>query len=87
MTAVTGAAPKNYYHSSDYRAGDHHQALLLESAGRQQVPIPDRHNSSTEEFRWRAIFLAQESKLRGRSIFRHDRGCRGWTPIEQILDA
>ena len=30
---------------------DHHQALLLESAGRRQVPIPDRHNSSTEEFR------------------------------------
>jgi len=51
MTAVTGAAPKNYCHSSDYRAGDHHQALLLESAGRRQVPIPDRHNSSTEEFR------------------------------------
>src|SRR6516165_9756045 len=43
MTAVTGAAPKNYCHSSDYRAGDHHQALLLESAGRRQVPIPDRH--------------------------------------------
>jgi hypothetical protein len=51
MTAVTGAAPKNYCHSNDYRAGDHHQAQLLESAGRRQVAIPDRHNSSTEEFR------------------------------------
>jgi hypothetical protein len=51
MIGVTGAAPKNFCHSSDYRAGEHHQALLLESAGRRQVPIPDCHNSSTEKFR------------------------------------
>ena len=51
MTAVIGTAPKNYCHSSDYRAGGHHHALLLESGGRRQVSIPDCHNSSTEEFR------------------------------------